>query len=227
MQNNDKFKLMGAQLPAKTHSYQPVSHAQLIETIEEKLYQRDMVIINERFDSNTFGTQMFGVYTVKHGNQEQNLNIGFRNSYDKSLAVGLVSGATVLVCSNLMFKGDIKIMRKHTNGVFNDLNNIIDIAIDGSMKVFDSIQQDTRRLKEIPMNRQQMAELSGRMFINDDLITATQMGIIKNEILFSDHFRDMTRWDFYNHCTEALKSSHPALAMQSHVNLHEYIMETV
>ena len=76
------------------------------------------------------------------------------------------------------------------------------------------------------MNPQQMGELAGRMFINDNLITATQMGIIKNEIHFSEHFKNLTKWDFYNHCTEALKISHPGAVMQSHINLHQYIMET-
>ena len=227
METLDRYQLISAPLPAKTHSYQPVPHQVLIETIEEKLYQKDLKIICENFSANKQGRQMFGVFTVKNGNNEQNLNIGFRNSYDKSLPVGLVAGSTVIVCSNLMFKGDIKVLRKHTNGVFNDLDSLVTRVIENSLQQFEALQTDTRKLKELPMNRQQMGELAGRMFINDNIITATQMGIIKNEIHFSDHFREATKWDFYNHCTEALKISHPGARMQSQINLHQYVMERV
>ena len=223
----EKHDIINAALPAKTHSYTPVSNRQLLETIEEKLYKHNLPIINERFNGNGNMNQMFGVYTIGMGNGEQQMNIGFRNSYDKSLAVGLVAGATVIVCSNLMFKGDIKMLRKHTNGVFNDLSDMIEKVIGTTEIEFEEIQDDTQHMKSLPMSRQFMAETAGRMFINDSIINATQMGIIKREINFSDKFRELSKWDFYNHCTEAMKVSHPSEVMQSHIKLHNYIMEVV
>ena len=65
------------------------------------------------------------------------------------------------------------------------------------------------------------------MFINDNLITSTQLNIIKKEILYSENFIDPTLWSFYNHCTEALKVAHPAEVLQSHIKLHDYVLELV
>lgn len=226
MKDLTKHELIMLPLPMETRSYKPVSHGILLDTIEEKLYKNGMNIAEERFSSNGSGSQMFGVYTIQNGNDEQRLNIGFRNSYDKSLALGMVAGATVIVCSNLMFTGEVKMMRKHTTGALRDFDHLVTRVINNSLQNFDILQEDTRKLKEIPMTTKEMAEIAGRMFINDDIITATQLSIIKKEIHFSKMFKELTKWDFYNHCTEALKISHPAVMMQSHINLHDYVLET-
>ncbi len=118
-------------------------------------------------------------------------------------------------------------LRKHTNGVFNDLSDMIEKVIGTTEVEFEEIQYDTLHMKALPMSRQFMAETAGRMFINDGMINATQMGIIKREINFSDKFREFTKWDFYNHCTEAMKTAHPSETMQSHIKLHNYMMEVI
>jgi len=42
------------------------------------------------------------------------LVVGLRNSHDKSFPAGLVIGASVLVCDNLSFSGEVRLARKHT-----------------------------------------------------------------------------------------------------------------
>jgi len=73
---------------------------------------------------------MFGVITFRKINStsEENIKvaIGIRNSYDKSMSSGLVVGSTVIVCDNLMFVGDIKVMREHRGkDMHDDLNDQI------------------------------------------------------------------------------------------------------
>jgi hypothetical protein len=136
-------QIIGAPLPAATSSYVPVSHKVLIERVKEKLDKAGLIIEHERYDANDKITQMFGCFSVGMGNSEQRMSVGFRNSYDKSLAVGLVSGAQVIVCSNLMFVGDIKLMRKHTTNVFQDMDTLIDTALAGASTAFSIIQDET------------------------------------------------------------------------------------
>jgi len=40
--------------------------------------------------------------------------LGLRTSYDKSFANGVCIGASVFVCDNLSFQGEVKFERKHT-----------------------------------------------------------------------------------------------------------------
>ena len=128
-----------APIPTETNSYKPVPNEVLINEVQEQLYKANMRIVNKRYNANANLTQMFATYEIEANDSEQRLMVGFRNSYDKSLAVGLVAGSSVIVCSNLMFKGDIKILRKHTTNVFRDLdgliNNTIDISINNTLNM--------------------------------------------------------------------------------------------
>src|ERR1041384_4160845 len=51
--------------------------------------------------------------------------LGVRNSYDRSLAVGLTLGSRVFCCDNLAFSGEVTMHRKHTLNVFRDLPDLI------------------------------------------------------------------------------------------------------
>ena len=48
-----------------------------------------------------------------------------KNSYDRSLAVGLTLGSRVFCCDNLAFSGEVTMHRKHTVNVFRDLPDLI------------------------------------------------------------------------------------------------------
>ena len=53
------------------------------------------------------------------------LVIGVRNSYDRSLSVGLTLGSHVFCCDNLVFSGEVTMHRRHTVNVFRDLPDLI------------------------------------------------------------------------------------------------------
>jgi hypothetical protein len=57
---------------------------------------------------------MFGVTKITIPgilDAEAQLAIGFRNSHDKSMAVRIAVGASVMVCDNMLITGDINIRR--------------------------------------------------------------------------------------------------------------------
>jgi hypothetical protein len=222
---NTELELLQVETPMVTTSYQPVSHGILIDTIGEKLYKHGLSISKKRYTANHNGSQMFAVYDLEHTRHETNLNIGFRNSYDKSLPVGLVAGGTVIVCSNLMFKGQIKMVRKHTKNVFQDMETIVEEVISKAVVQYEQLEEDKERMKLRLLSKREMAELAGRMFIEEKLINATQMNIVAREIQHSENFGGTSLWDLYNHTTEALKKSHPSEAMQSHIKVHDFVME--
>ena len=84
-------------LPQKTETYQPVSHYDLAVNLAN--VARDLLTdynyYKSRFGIARHGNQMFGIHTFSSNNDSLGLTIGFRNSYDKSMSVGIAIGATV------------------------------------------------------------------------------------------------------------------------------------
>ena len=74
------------------------------------------------------GLRMFGLLGLEmpgSANTEYRCVLGLRNSYDKSMSSGVCVGATVFVCDNLSFNGDVTFARKHTANLLRDLSWLI------------------------------------------------------------------------------------------------------
>jgi hypothetical protein len=55
--------------------------------------------------------------------------VGLRNSHDKSFPAGLAVGASVFVCDNLSFSGEVRLARKHISQITRDLPQLIERAV--------------------------------------------------------------------------------------------------
>lgn len=215
------------EVPKDTASYVAISHGSLVDAVYEHLDKAGFVVKDEKIQLAKFGNQMFGTVTCTTGDTEQDMTIGFRNSYDKSIPVGIVAGNRVIVCSNLMFKGDVKQMRKHTGSVRKELDFLVSQGVDYMVDQFEKIRLDTIRMKDVELTKRTTAELIGRMYIEENLITSTQVNIIKDQLTNSKLFTGESVWDLYNHTTEALKTSHPSTIMKDHIKVHNFMLELV
>ena len=199
-------------IPTPTKTYQPVGHYQLVKSIE--------TMANDKFGSKpeteSFilardGKQLFGTLNYKSEEDENSrISIGFRNSYDKSLAVGLVAGQEILVCSNLCFSGDIVNYRKHSSNVMDDLEYMINDLLSKAQLIYNSMLEHQEQMKKDNIDDVLAASLLGQMFINEEILTPTQLNIAKRHWLSGGNgkFPERTAWSLYNSCTEALKISH-------------------
>ncbi len=215
-------------VPEATGSYIPVPHTHLAETLAT--IGRDILaefrLEKEQYALARSGNQMFGVLVFKDGHSELGLSIGFRNSYDKSMAVGLAIGAHVFVCDNLAFTGDVTVLRKHTQNVWQSLEDIAISTLYRSQKNFQRIAEDAERLKVQPLTDKEAFKLMGLLY-GKRVITLRQLSFVKLEWLNPAHaeFKPRNRWSFYNACTQALKSCPPLMIMERHISLHTAITE--
>jgi len=92
-------ELANVPLPVETHSYKPVSHYDLAINLAEVAGSllNGHALSSSKYGLARDGNQLFGVHTFANGSDELGLSIGFRNSYDKSMSVGIAIGATVFV----------------------------------------------------------------------------------------------------------------------------------
>jgi hypothetical protein len=219
-------ELLACPVPASTRTYAPVSHADLIEAVKEELDKRGLVLKDERYQHNRSGQQLFGHMTVGGGNGEQDLALGFRNSYDKSLLLGAAAGARVIVCSNLMFAGDFKVQKMHTPSHLSaGIQSLMREVVDSLEAQFKRIQLDTEKLKQVEVNPRLIHEILGELFYSESVVNEAQLRIIRGELREQTNFGDGTLWDIYNHTTEALKTTPSGLVIGRHIEAHQFYMQ--
>jgi len=164
-------EVISVPVPAQTESYVPVSNMHLIDSVKDHLSSNGLSVCNEQYELSKNGLQMFGSMSIATNNTDSVMvkEFGFRNSYDKSLPVGFVSGSRVLVCSNLMFRGDIILMRKHTLNVYEDFEKLLSQAVSGINTQFNSIQEEYEKLNKITLSDTEAAHLTGEMYFKNKI----------------------------------------------------------
>ena len=220
------------QVPERTETYIPVSHQELVTKIKEAGTKHYGVSpYQENLEVNHRGQQMFGSLTFHHGSSlsgsGMDRSIGFRNSYDKTLPVGVCGGAQVTVCSNLMFVGDIIKMRKHTQNVEEDLDKLIQKLFEDVDNRYELAREDASFMGDIPFSDKQVADYFGQLFVNEGVLNSPQLTKSTKEWFESPVFTGRTLWSAYNACTEALKSAHPSNALEKYTKLHTFTKEYV
>ena len=219
-------------LPNKTHSYVPVSHVDFInntKNIANRILDKHE-LHSEQYGVARDGKQMFGTLTYKESFHDEpqsiGLSIGIRNSYDKSMSLGLCSGASVFVCENLMMTGKVVVMRMHTGSIIDELKGLIFNALLKAEDKFSTIHADSQQLKNydivdntVPYN------LMGRLY-GYGVLTERQLPVMKREWQKSKHeeFKLRNAWSLYNAGTEALKTTHPMHKMKRHIQMHRMVV---
>lgn len=214
-------------LPQKTDSYSPVPHKQVITLVSESLKNAGLDVLSERYLSARGGEKAMGMYNVGEGDKEMGMQLIWINSYDKSLPLKSAIGGQIFVCGNGVIRGDMgNFRRKHTGSVIEEFTESIKEYVITIGDHFKQLKRDRDRLKEIELSKRVCAELIGRMHIEEDILTATQVGIIKKELEHPtyDYNAEGSAWELYNHCTFSLKETHPALYVPSHENVHKFFV---
>lgn len=226
-----KDRALRAPLPARTTTYSPVSHAEIIDAIQANARTNYLTIVRDRMYSNALGTRVTGFYDVEDGTDFGSVHglkmmFGYRNSYDKSMSVAFVAGGSVWICGNGCISGDLMAFkRKHTGTVADELNEKIQIGVDRMKTDFGRLVMEVDVMKNYSLTQRQKAEILGIMYFERNLVTPTQLSIVKNELTNSEHFKEDNAWSLYNNVTESLKKSHPVDIIRDHIKFHGFMKE--
>ena len=220
--------ILAAKLPKKTSSYSPVPHKVVIETILEGLDKANIKVLSEDYLAGRFGKQAEFHYQLQGGDSEMNIRLIGHNSYDKRLPLRVALGGHVIVCKNGMVLGDMgSFKRKHTGTILEEFKQDMGMHIERAGETFEKMRRDRERMKEIEITRRVSAELMGRLFIEEAIITSEQLSIIKREIENPsfNYGIEGSLWNTYNAVTVALRDSVPSQNMKQHIQLHEFIQK--
>lgn len=140
--------------PARTATWVPIKHSDLIEALHAALARRGLQVRGEQYAVQHQGTMLFGTLELAwYDTGETAAAIGLRTANDKSMALQLAIGLKVFVCDNLCFAGDlIALKRKHTAGL--ELPHELARALDRYHAGLLTLRAGVHRLTTTPLTAQ-------------------------------------------------------------------------
>jgi hypothetical protein len=169
---------------------------------------------NQVHSLNQDGAQYFGLTEIYGPNNADDyaLIVGLRNSHNKTFPVGLVAGATVFVCDNLSFSGEVRLSRKHTTHLQRDLPQLVSRGVG---RLMDLWGHQGKRIDAYKNHR--MRDKAA----HDLVIRAVDLGACTNRMIpavikewrepsYAD-FSERSAWSLFNAFTETLKGNLPEL----------------
>lgn len=214
-------------VPEESKTYFPVPYGRFVEEVKLHVPRFGLTIRDESYALARNGQHMFGVLTCTNGHRgEYGLAVGLRNSYDCSLAVGLVAGTRVFCCDNLAFTGEASMARRHTANVFRDLPDLVYRML-SRVKVLEERQ-------ESEIGAMQVRELSG-VAADHLLVEAVRRRILPASQLprvvaawekpKHPEFVPRTAWSLLNAFTEVTKSRSPRVQIDGTLRLTRMFRE--
>jgi hypothetical protein len=104
--------------PPRTDTYGICSHYKVVKAVQACIQESSFELDEAGFQLTASEKKFFGVATLFHpryDTDEYSLSIGFGQSYNKTMALRVVLGEHVWVCSNMSFFGDVALRREHTS----------------------------------------------------------------------------------------------------------------
>jgi hypothetical protein len=201
--------------PSRTASWVPIPHARLLDGVQGCLERAGMAVVSEAHGLTSEGSRYFGLLQVANNDTEGDfgLVVGLRNSHDKSFPAGLVVGASVFVCDNLSFSGEVKLARKHTAHVERDLPQLIERAVGRLGDLRRSQDQRFSIYRQHELSDGQAHDLIIRG-LDGGVVPVTRLPLVLREWREPRHleFREgRTAWRLFNAFTEGLKGNLEAL----------------
>jgi hypothetical protein len=220
--------LINADIPQQTKTYKPVSHKQLIDLTLNGIHNAGFKLDSESYSAARGGNIANGRFSIANvADSEMQLQIGWQNSYDKSLTLKFAIGTRIFICQNGCVSGDMGAFKKKHVGEIQDFTpSAISEYIKSAGEAFRRMQTEREEMKQVEITSRAKAELIGRLFLEDQIITSTQLNIISRELKAPTHDYGApdSMWELYNHTTFAMKDSHPALWMDKHMSAHKFFV---
>lgn len=194
--------------PERTNSWVPVPHDRLLSSVQNSLERSGLHIVTESHALTYEGNRYFGLLQVANGTNPDDfgLVVGIRNSHDKSFPAAIVLGASVFVCDNLSFSGEVKLARKHTAYIERDLPQLVERAV--------GLLGDLRGKQEQRFLSYHQNEITDRQAhdliiqsLDAQVLPVTKIPEVLQEWREPSHpeFADKTAWRLFNAFTEVLK----------------------
>jgi Domain of unknown function (DUF932) len=221
-------QLRNAPLPNHGGRYAVVPHGDIIDEVKKEITNNGFTILREEYKMTVDGQVAQGIYHLNYNTGDMGMMFAWSNSYNKTMRFKCGVGAYVFVCANGVLRGDIgNYSRKHSGVAYQQVMNEIKEQLANAQSHYDNLVQDRNMLDKVMLSPRDKGRILGELFAEDEILTLTQVGIVKREIDKPSHNYNShvdSAWTMYNHVTLALKESHPTSYMKDHQKLHDWFI---
>lgn len=199
--------------PAATGTWTPIPHGYLIQLITRTLEATQLHLGTVAHSLTHDGQRYFGLMEIQSRAVVDDYCwvLGIRNSHDKTFPAGIVAGASVFVCDNLSFSGEVKLARKHTRFITRDLPQLVERGIGMLMNKWHHQDKRFAAYRENAVTD---------TIAHDLIIRATDVGVCSNRLIPDvlqewrtprhESFEEHNVWRLFNAFTESLKNGNLA-----------------
>lgn len=222
--------LVTAPLPEATDTYTVISHGSIINHTLRILHEKGFQVVDEIYKCSENAQIALGIFKIQYDQDpDMAMMFAFANSYNKSMRFKCAIGGYVyannasVVSGNMMNWG-----RKHTGTADEEAANTIETQIENAEAYFKQLVADKEAMKNVTLTKTQYAELLGVLYLEDEMLTAEQLRIIKAEYKkpqFHYNGPSDSLWVLYNHILVALSKSHPRTWMDQQKVVHFKLLE--
>ena len=225
-------KILARELPEKTATYTPISHADVINKVRSEITSAGYIITKEEYRCTNDGDVAIGIFSMKYEEDPDiELSANFLNSYNKQYAFRFALGAVVKVCHNGMILNNNKFgsyKRVHKGDADILAEGKIKEFIEDSSEYWNSLVEHKDKMKHIVLTKAEIYNVLGKLFYEENLLNTMQLNIVKKELdlpSFDYKTPAESAWTLYNHITLALKESHPSTWIKDQSEVHRVFDE--
>lgn len=225
-----KEYLINAPLPEATETYTVVPHKDVMEKTEQTLEKMGFEIEREFFRCNQDAKVAQGIYHLKYGDDPDiGMLFAWNNSYDKTTRFKCCTGGYVHESLASIVNGNMgNYARKHTGSADNDVLATIEAQLLHAEDYFKELLVQKDKMQNMKVSKKMRAELVGRMYFEQNLLTSEQMTIIHQQFDKASNTitgETDTVWYMYHAVIIALQKSHPRTWIEQQIQTH-YFMES-
>ena len=223
----DKQTLFSIPLPNHGGKYAVVSHKFIVDEVLNELQANNLVLIDEVYKMNLNGEIAQGIYKLEYnGDPELGLVFAWSNSYDKTMRFKCSVGTWVKSTGSCMLHANISNYgRKHINNAQQDVVDHIKDQLLQAKNYYQILANDKETMKNIFLKADEVGALLGVLFYTRDVITSSQLILIKDQTKKILTHGNTSLWGLYNVIIDSLRSSHPKTWMEQQKGLHDEVRQ--
>ena len=212
-----RVQLKQIKAPKGTKGWQPVEHYQLVIKIEEALNRANLTVSKEEIAVARDGQFLFYIADIERGYASELLNtkgygaaLAVMSSINKRIAIQIWVGARVEAGENLMFSGDVIVLRKkHSHRL--KIDEELDLAIGGFKDGFKDLAEEIKRMKEVELEDLEAMGIILESFTKHKALPIRVIYKVYEEYFSPSHkdLKPRTLWSLQNAFTIAAKDLSP------------------
>lgn len=196
-------------IPA-TKWHKPIPHFTAITAVLDELKSRKLTVSELEVGTSHNDLRCFWLAKLVSEGDLAHF-IGGRNAHDRSVSYALYGGADIFICSNMMVSAKFSDARKHTNGITEDLADLVNKSLDRVLR------ENVVNRKRINYYKKQPLGNKDAYFFMVDAMKRDILGPSKIKYLVEqwekplhEEFAPKNAWSLHNCFTEIFKDLHSA-----------------